>query len=290
MKLFLFSLIVVSIAVSIYCLLAILLKLPSFKVSMNISSSGREKKKKVINLQIIESYIKSYAQLIPMSMMKESSLQKKLTSANMPDTPKQYVSVVYAYTAFFLLLTIITFFINPLFAVIPFALTGLVYYMKINEVDRKSSARKKEIEHNLPQFTSYVANSLSSNRNILEIINIYNQNYDSELTKELLIVVADMRTGNYQTALQRFNARINSPLISELVRGLIASINGDDMTIYFESLSMKMDKLWEQRIREIALKKEPKLSMLSYISFGLSLLSVAYVMYNLVIANIGIIL
>jgi tight adherence protein C len=257
---------------------------------MNISSSGREKKKKVINLQIIESYIKSYAQLIPMSMMKESSLQKKLTSANMPDTPKQYVSVVYAYTAFFLLLTIITFFINPLFAVIPFGITGLVYYLKINEVDRRSSARKKEIEHNLPQFTSYVANSLSSNRNILEIINIYNQNYDSELTKELLIVVADMRTGNYQTALQRFNARINSPLISELVRGLIASINGDDMTIYFESLSMKMDKLWEQRIREIALKKEPKLSMLSYISFGLSLLSVAYVMYNLVIANIGIIL
>ncbi len=45
--------------------------------------------------------------------------------------------------------------------------------------------------------------------------------------RELDIVCADMRSSSYEAALTRFEARLNSPQLSDVVRGLIGVLRGE---------------------------------------------------------------
>lgn len=47
------------------------------------------------------------------------------------------------------------------------------------------------------------------------------------MKRELDITTADMKSGNYKTALTRLETRIGSPMLSDLVRGLISVIRGE---------------------------------------------------------------
>ncbi len=44
-----------------------------------------------------------------------------------------------------------------------------------------------------------------------------------------------MKSGNYETALTRFETRIQSPMLSDVVRGLISVIRGGDDALVFSS-------------------------------------------------------
>ena len=46
------------------------------------------------------------------------------------------------------------------------------------------------------------------------------------MKRELDITTADMKSGNYETALTRLETRIGSPMLSDVVRGLISVIRG----------------------------------------------------------------
>lgn len=43
--------------------------------------------------------------------------------------------------------------------------------------------------------------------------------------------IADMKTGNYENALIHFETRIGSPMLSDVIRGLIGVLRGDDQRI-----------------------------------------------------------
>lgn len=276
------------LTVALYCILAVVLKLPVFQVSSAVSSRAQKKqRKKFVWSQALGSFSKSLARFVPLGVVKAARLQKDLDAANMTATPREYMAGVYLSSAVFLPLAIPLYFLHPMLALLPVLAAFYVYNKKVNEVVKAGHAHKTAIENELPRFTSYAAMSLKTSRNILEMIDAYNRNYDSALTKELKIAAADMRTGNQERALQRMEAKIGSPLLSELVRGLISSIHGDDMTAYFDSLTEKMNMAWRQRLREIALKKEPKISRQSYILFACVLVSVFYVMFHILISTTG---
>ena len=53
----------------------------------------------------------------------------------------------------------------------------------------------------------------------------------------------------YEAALTRFEARFNSPLLSDIVRGLIGVLRGDNGVHYFQMLSHDMKQLELQRLK-----------------------------------------
>lgn len=93
----------------------------------------------------------------------------------------------------------------------------------------------------------------------------YTQNYDTFLSREIEKTVADMRTGSQEIALQRFELRMRSSNLSLLIRGILASMRGEDMTIYFDELVYKMASIRKQRLTQKALKIKPKISNLANI-------------------------
>ena len=47
----------------------------------------------------------------------------------------------------------------------------------------------------------------------------YKKNAGEQFSGELDVLVADMRSSSYEAALTRFEARLNSPMLSDVVRG-----------------------------------------------------------------------
>ena len=74
-----------------------------------------------------------------------------------------------------------------------------------------------------------------------------------------------MRSSSYEAALTRFEARINSPMLSDLTRGLIGVLRGDDGAMYFQMLAHDMKQLELQRLKAQAMKIPPKIRVFSFI-------------------------
>ena len=74
-----------------------------------------------------------------------------------------------------------------------------------------------------------------------------------------------MRSGSYEAALTRFEARLNSPMLSDVVRGLIGVLRGDDSAAYFQLLNHDFKQLELQRLKKEAQKIPPKIRIFSFL-------------------------
>ena len=74
-----------------------------------------------------------------------------------------------------------------------------------------------------------------------------------------------MRSSSYEAALTRFEARINSPMLSDVVRGLIGVLRGDDGAMYFQMLSHDFKQMELQRLKKEAQKIPPKIRVFSFV-------------------------
>ena len=83
--------------------------------------------------------------------------------------------------------------------------------------------RREEIEFELPRFVATITQELMASRDILSMLETYQKNAGPALRNELAITTADMRTGNYEAALTRLEARVSSAMLSDVVRGLTVS-------------------------------------------------------------------
>jgi tight adherence protein C len=262
-------LLTVFLFVVVYCLAALALNTPPWKASLAYKHPVRKKSSGVFS-----GMVKWLARYIPINNFREAEIQRALSAAGMKETPKEYVAAAVVPSAATLLIAVPAYFVNPLLAAIPAAFAVYLYIHKYNSANRKCGSRRTEIEKELPRFVAFMANELKSERNVLELIDTYKANYKSPLTEELSITVSDMRTGNQEQALHNLETRINSPMLSELVRGLQSEIRGNDMTLYFENLGYKMADVWKERMKQQALKKEPKLNMMSLMLFLCSVTTV----------------
>lgn len=76
---------------------------------------------------------------------------------------------------------------------------------------------------------------------------------------------ADMRSSSYEAAMTRFEARINSPQLSDIVRGLIGVLRGDDGSIYFQLLAYDFKQMELRKLKAEAEKIPPKIKVFSFV-------------------------
>ena len=119
---------------------------------------------------------------------------------------------------------------------------------------------------------AYVKAGLMASRDILSMLETYQKNAGPALRNELAITTADMRTGNYEAALTRLEARVSSAMLSDVVRGLIGCIRGDDGVTFFRMLSHDMKQLEVQRLKRLAMERPPKIRRYSFLLLACMLL------------------
>ncbi|HPE96196.1 MAG TPA: secretion protein F, partial [Bacillota bacterium] len=114
-----------------------------------------------------------------------------------------------------------------------------------------------------PRLVAHIDKTLKHNRDVLYILDNYKENTGPEMKHELEITVADMRSGNYEAALTRLEARVGSSMLSDVTRGLIGVLRGDETEVYWSSLAVKFADYQRQLLKQQAQKVPSKVKRLS---------------------------
>lgn len=211
---------------------------------------------------LVHSLSKFLVKFIKINDFKRKRLVAQFENLNMKMTPEEYYAEIFAKTLLLAVFIPIGFIIHiavGIFFVIIVVLAFLLQYNKLDEIIRK---KKDAIESELPKFVSVIEQTFKNDHDVIRLISTYVANGDSPLISELNIALADMKTGDFETALTRLANRVNSVPLSEVVRGLQSALHGDDTVGYFASLSTKLWDSEKIKIKKKALKTPSKVKYL----------------------------
>lgn len=260
-------------AMGLYLVLAAVFHVPTYRATKAILNTVKKNKKQAKNSDAVLMELASkLAKVLPMDDYKRRKLTATLKSAEIPLTAEQYVSLAMVKAGLVLLGVIPCLFIAPIISP-AFVIAGIgIYFSESNKAEKKITARREEIEYELPRFVATLTQELQASRDVLSMLETYQKNAGAALKNELAITVADMRTGNFEGALTRFEARVSSAMLSDVVRGLIGVLRGDDGVAFFRMLSHDMKQLELQRLKKLAMERPPKIRRYSFLLLGCMLL------------------
>ena len=272
------------LAIGLFLISADLLKLPSIATQKAMLSAGKQgkEKAKIVDVLLMGWAVK-LAKYIPMDEYKKSRMKNTLNAAGMNLTPEEFISSAILKSGIIALLIIPCLMILPLTAPILMFLSIIIYFKEIRKADEILKIKKEKIEVELPRFVATITQELKASRDVLSILENFKKNAGEDFTDELDILTADMRSSSYEAALTRFEARINSPMLSDITRGLIGVLRGDDGSMYFQMLSHDMKQLELQRLKAQAMKIPPKIRVFSFVMLMCFLMTyMAIIVYEII--------
>jgi tight adherence protein C len=272
------------LAIGLFLIFADLLKLPSIATQKAMLSAGKQGKEKAKTVDVLlMGWAVKLAKYIPMDEYKKSRMKNTLNAAGMNLTPEEFISSAILKSGIIALLIIPCLMILPLTAPILMFISIIIYFKEIRKADEILKIKKEKIVVELPRFVATITQELKASRDVLSIIENYKKNAGEEFADELDILTADMRSSSYEAALTRFEARINSPMLSDITRGLIGVLRGDDGSMYFQMLSHDMKQLELQRLKAQAMKIPPKIRVFSFVMLMCFLMTyMAIIVYEII--------
>lgn len=254
------------LAWGLFLVAADLLHLPYLRTSKAMINTGREKKTAA---KALETYLLTvavrFSPYIHMDVYKRSRLKHVLRASGLNLEPEVYQAYALVKAGAVMLGVIPALVIFPLLSIVILFLSVMVYFQEQGRADALLAEKRGAIERELPRFVSTIEQEIKSSRDVLSIVEGYKKNAGEEFAGELYILAADMRSGSYEAALTRFEARLNSPMLSDVVRGLIGVLRGDDGAMYFQMLSHDFKQLELQRLKKEAQKIPPKIRVYSFV-------------------------
>ena len=283
--LFLFGLF---LALGLFFLAASFLRLPTIGAAKAILGTVRQDKKAAKN---IETYLMTVAvrlaKLIHMDEYKRSRMANILNASGMNMTPEVYRAYAVVKAGAVLLGVIPCAVLLPLLSPIVVVAAVLIYFKESQKADERLKAKRDEIESELPRLVATIEQELKASRNVIGMLERFKLNTGPVLTGELDVLLADMRSSNYEAALTRFEARLNSPMLSDVVRGLIGILRGDDSAVYFQMLAHDFKQMELQRLKAQAQKIPPKIRVFSFAMLMCFMLTYLVIIFYVAVTSFG---
>lgn len=279
----------IGLSFGLYFIIADRLKIPYLKSSKAIMNMGRTDRKltTVIEAVIMDLSIK-LSRFIPMDKYKKNRLSATLEAAGIKMTPECYQAhaVIKAVSVGLLVIPCLAIF--PLIAVIVLILAVLVYFREYQKAENQMQSKRAEIETELLRFVSTIEQELKTSRDVLSILESFKKTTTPVFADEIGITCADMRSGGYEVALMRLEARVNSPQLSDVVKGLISVIRGDDGIMYFQMLSHDFKQAELRKLKAQAQKIPGKIRIFSMIMLMCFLATYLIIIAVQVIQSLGV--
>ena len=264
-------------------------KVPYLKTSKSVKTVSKKQREKTSSVDVwLGGIANSLAKIIRINEYKRAELLNDLRTARIDITPEQYKANAIVKATVLGVFAIPMLFIFPLLSPVILIIAVVVYNSENKKAGKKIKEKRQIIEYELPRFVSTVEKTLKHSRDVLYMLESYTQNAGDEFRDELNITIADMRSSNYEAAITRLEARIGSPMMSDVCRGLIGILRGDDMTIYWSTLSLKFADVHRQQLKQRAQKIPKKVKRLSIaLLVCFMLIYVVVIMYQ-IIGSLGI--
>ena len=275
--------------IGLFFVLADVYRIPYFKTSKAVESLSKKQKDKTSGLNLFLSGIaEKIAKHLKLNEFKRAQLEADLKTAQMDITPEMFKANAIVKAGIIGVFAIPVAFIFPLFVPIVLFLAVFLYRMESKSVSKRIKAKRERIEYELPRLVSNIEKTLAHNRDVLYMLESYAQNAGPELKHELLITVADMKSGNYEGAITRLESRVGSSMMSDVCRGLIGILRGDDNRMYWASLSLKFNDTARQQLRLKAQKVPRKVKRLSMCLLLCFMLIYIVVILEQIMTSIGV--
>ena len=283
--LFLFGLF---LALGLFFLAASFLRLPTIGTAKAMLGTVKQEKKAA---KTMETYLMTVAvrmaKFIRMDEYKRSRMNNVLKASGLNLTPEVYQSYALVKAGAILLGVIPCVFLLPLLSPVVIILSLLTYFKESQKADERLKVKRDEIEGELPRLVATIEQELKASRNVIGMLERFKTNAGPALTGELDILLADMRSSNYEAALTRFEARLNSPMLSDVVRGLIGVLRGDDSAVYFQMLAHDFKQIELQRLKAEAQKIPPKIRVFSFAMLMCFLLTYLAIICYVALESLG---
>ena len=259
--------------VGLFFILADVYAIPYYKTSKAVESLSKLQKEKTSGLDLWLGGIAGWlADRLPMDPFKKSQLEADLRTAQMDVTPEMFRANAIVKAMLVGIMAIPMAFIFPLLCPVVLFLAVFLYNMEIKSVSKRIQGKRAKIEYELPRLVFNIEKTLKHNRDVLYMLESYSKTAGPEMKHELDITAADMRSGNYEAAITRLESRVGSSMMSDVCRGLIGVLRGDDTEMYWASLAIKFSDAQRQQLRIQAQpvpRKVKRLSMCLLVCFML---------------------
>ena len=241
--------------------------------------------------QLLDVYIKKIARLLApylrLDRLKRNKLQAALNIAGLELTPEVYTARAWVTAGTVGLCALPMAFLMPLFVPIligtAVALWFSTYYAAFDFVKK----RRRLIEAEIPRFALTIGQNLENDRDVLKILTSYRRVAGRDFGAELDQTIADMKTGNYENALIRFETRIGSPMLSDVVRGLVGVLRGDDQRMYFKMICFDMRQIEQNNLKKEAAKRPKKIQRYSMMMLICIMIIYLVVLCTEVLSSLG---
>ena len=264
------------------------LGVPSYAVSRATHNLGKRQNKKTSPIEIwLKEAANWLSGKIHLNEYKRIQLDADLRTADMDMTPEAYVADNIVKSLLIGIFAIPIFFFNKLIAGLVIFCAVILFINNSKRVANRIRDKRKRIEYELPRLVATIEKTLVHNRDVLGILDAYKDGASPELKRELEITVADMRSGNYEVALTRLESRVGSAMLSDVTRGLVSVIRGDDTRVYWGSLNLKFSDYQRQNLKTEAQKAPKRVRRLSMVMLICFMLIYVAVIGQVLISSLG---
>lgn len=274
---------------AVYYLTCAFADIPTSKTSRMMMMARKQQGIKAEKL--LDVYITKIAGLLApylkLDRLKRNKLQSALNITGLELTPEVYTAKAWVTAGAVGLCAIL---IAPLIPLLAPILTGLAvalwfstYYMAFDYVKK----RRKLIEAEIPRFVLTIGQNLENDRDVLKILTSYRRVAGKDFGVELDQTIADMLTSNYENALLHFETRIGSPMLSDIIRGLVGVLRGDDQRMYFKMICFDMRQIEQNNLKKEAAKRPQKIQKYSMMMLLCIMIIYLVVLCTEVLASLG---
>ena len=184
------------------------------------------------------------APFIHLDKLKRDKLQSVLSIAGIPLSPEVYTLRAYVTASLIVLAALLMAVVMPLSVPILIGLAVAMWFSTYYSAFDFVKKRKKVIEAEIPRFALTIAQNLENDRDVLKILAAYRRVAGKEFGMELDQTVADMK-------------------LSDVVRGLIGTLRGDDQRMYFRMITFDMRQIEQANLKKEAAKRPKKIQRYS---------------------------
>ena len=272
-----------------FYILVDLYAIPYYKTSKAVESISKQQKEKTSGLDVwLKGVASFFAKHMRLNEFKKAQLQNDLNTAQMNISPEMFKANAIVKSLIIATFAIPVLFILPLLSPIILVLAIALYNNEVRSVSKRIQAKRRKIEYELPRLVFTIEKTLKHNRDVLYMLDSYIESAGPEIKHELEITVADMRSGNYEAAITRLESRVGSSMMSDVCRGLIGILRGDDTAMYWASLSIKFNDIQRQQLRLEAQKVPRKVKRLSMCLLLCFMLIYVVVIFSQIMSSVGV--
>ncbi len=275
--------------IALYLILADYFRIPYIRTSKAVNNLVKQQKEKTSSIDVwLSSFASFIARKLRLNDYKRGQLESDLRTAQMDISPEMFMANAIVKSLIVGVFAIPMLFIFPILSPIILFLAFILYRMNIKGISVRIKKKRAKIEYELPRFVFKIEKALMHDKDVLKMIESFARNAGPELKHELDITAADIRSGNTEVAITRLEARVGSPLMSDVCRGLISIDRGDINTVYWNSLSMKFADIQRQQLKLEAEKIPKKVKKLSMCLLFCFMLIYIVVILAQIVSSVGV--